>query len=76
MKVGDLVMLSSYGLQRGYNQNVWAWPGVNVGYVTAIKKNYSYPIEVRWFRPEGNTKPVRHTRRELKYASWHVEGRS
>jgi hypothetical protein len=70
MKVGDLVQLSSYGSQRGYNNSLTRIDKGQVGLIIAISsRRRSYPYRIKW------TKTIRveydrsmHSRREIKYA--------
>ena len=68
MKVGDLVMLSSYGIVREYNGRITMVDPHQVGIIVKYKQNHSYPYKVRWSQYIGNVAVPSHTRRELKYA--------
>ena len=66
MKVGDLVVLSSYGLARNYNSRL----GLDeTGIIVKIRENSTYPFKVVWSKLNKTAKPYfGHMRRELKYA--------
>ncbi len=66
MKVGDLVILSKYGVDRGYNNGITLTDPLQTGIIIRIRENAAYPYEVKWSKyPQGK---YGHMRRELKYA--------
>lgn len=69
MKVGDLVVLSSYGRARNFNNRITNKNPFQTGLITKIRKNSAYPYTVTWSMPAyHDTFGVGHTRRELMYA--------
>ena len=64
MKIGDLVVLSSYGLARNYNSRYGA---DETGIIVKIRENSAYPFKVIWSKFH-NPYHCGHMRRELKYA--------
>ena len=66
MKVGDLVVLSAYGLARGYNSRLTMDDPKQTGIVIKIRTNTSYPYEVVWSKSSETN--IGHTRRELRHA--------
>ena len=67
MQVGDLVVLSAYGANRGFNSKL-KHSSNGLGFVVDVTTsvNVSYPFQVRWFGRESFLD--RHNRRELKHA--------
>ena len=67
MKVGDLVQLSSYGVNREYNAHMTRVDPKQIGIIIEIQKRYiAYPYRVYWIT---DPRPNSHSRRELKRAS-------
>ena len=66
MKVGDLVMLSSYGKLRNYNTRITIRNPNEVGLIVKISNKTAYPYKVEWMG--GDNYDCGHMRRELKYA--------
>ena len=68
MKVGDLVQLSSYGVNRVYNSHITRVNPKQVGIIIKIQKSRSafYPYRIYWIT---DPRPHTHSRRELKRAS-------
>ena len=70
MKVGDLVMLSSYGKSvKSINRFV---KSSDLGVITGISSKSEFPYEVRWISTHHNSYDLRsmiHSRQDLKYAS-------
>jgi len=78
VKVGDLVMLSNYGLNRQFNSALNKAGSSQTGLVIDINENSSYPFKVLWPVYTGRHGPMKvgHHRREIKYAYNRKEGRS
>lgn len=66
MKVGDLVVLSSYGVKRDYNNYIWSVDPEQTGIIIKVDYRYTYQYRVHWSKAKH--KSVGHMRRELKYA--------
>jgi hypothetical protein len=67
MKVGDLVMLSSYGVERDYNSRLTP---DQVGIVIKVNPRATYQYKVKWPSAWAHLYGAtpNHSRRELKYA--------
>lgn len=69
MKVGDLVTLSSYGVDRNYNSHITMADFNQVGLVVGFHKGSSYEYRILWSKViDLACRTDRHTRRELKHA--------
>ena len=68
MKVGDLVVLSSYGKKRKFNENIKGCINIDepLGVVVSVLDQWrTYPYRVRWL---NRNLFETHNRKEIKYA--------
>lgn len=68
MKPGDLVVLSSYGRARTFNNRITNSDPFQTGLIIKVRENSAYPYTVMWSMPVYQAKGIGHTRRELMYA--------
>ena len=71
MKIGDLVGLSTYGVNRDYNRELTRIDPYQMGIIVSISGMYaSYPYKVRWMKNADRWSGgyQQHSRRELKHA--------
>ena len=68
MKLGDLVVLSSYGRARKFNNRITLNDPFQTGLVIGVRENAMFPYTVLWSMPVYHPKGIGHTRRELSYA--------
>ena len=68
MKVGDLVMLSKYGLARHYNRRLTDAAPYQTGLSIKVNERYSFPYKVLWMNRDQGVFSPGHCRRELKHA--------
>ena len=66
MKVGDLVCLSKYGMERDYNNPITLVDPHQVGLVIEVAHTATYPYSVKWVKGVIG-KSMGHGRRELKH---------
>ena len=69
MKVGDLVRLSAYGMDRDYNNWITIVDPHQTGLIVQVANNVNatWPYKVKWLKSKKSLQPS-HCRRELKFA--------
>ena len=70
MQIGDLVMLSEYGIARDYNRRITMEDPYQLGLIIKVKHNSAYEFNVQWTKTKNHQWHVKqcHMRRELKFA--------
>tara|TARA_R100001510_G_C7649752_1_gene207214 strand:+ start:1342 stop:1572 length:231 start_codon:yes stop_codon:yes gene_type:complete len=71
MKIGDLVVLSEYGIARDFNRQITHVDPYQLGIVIKYNERASYPFRVKWLKSTQNPglyNASGHARRELKFA--------
>ena len=70
MKVGDIVRLSNYGIEREFNKQITIEDPYQIGIIVSLYGNYAaYPYKIRWTKlSKYNSKFQTHARREIKHA--------